>query len=208
MDPKTVHQQARIAHWDSYAKGREKSADWSSYYHRRLAEIYQTLVAPGQRVLEIGSGLGNLLAAMKPSHGVGIDFSPEMVRIARSRYPHLTFIQADAHELNLDEKFDIVILSDLVNDIWDVQALFTQLRRVCTPRTRILLNFYSHLWQGPLRLAKRLGLARPTLDQNWLTREDITNFLYLADFEVLRMSSEILWPLDTPILRSLGNRFL
>jgi SAM-dependent methyltransferase len=206
--PGQRYRDARRAHWDAYARGREHCWDWSSFYHRRLLEIYQSIIVPGQRVLEIGSGLGHLLAGLKPSCGVGVDFSPEMIRIARQRYPHLKFIEADAHSPELDETFDVVVLSDLVNDLWDVQAALSRLTRVCTPRTRVVMNFYSRLWQVPLGLAHRLGLARPTLDQNWLTLEDIKGFLYQADFEVLRSSPEILWPLGTPLIAPLCNKFL
>ena len=53
--------------------------DGEGYYHQRLTEIYRYLVAPGQRVLEIGCGTGDLLSALKPSVGVGVDFSEEMI---------------------------------------------------------------------------------------------------------------------------------
>ena len=61
----------------------------------------------------------------------------------------------------LDEKFDFIILSDLVNDLWDVQQIFERLAAVCTPQTRIIINFYSRLWELPLALARKLGASRP-----------------------------------------------
>ena len=64
------------------------------WYHRRLAEIYRYLVNPNQRVLEIGCGMGNLLASLQPSHGVGIDFSPEMIARAKKNHPEFEFHQA------------------------------------------------------------------------------------------------------------------
>jgi glycosyltransferase involved in cell wall biosynthesis len=45
------------------------------------------------------------------------------------------------------------------------------------------------------------------LYQNWLTVEDVANLLSLADFEVIRHWEEILWPLPTPLLDVLFNRF-
>src|SRR5262249_10237602 len=47
-----------------------------------------------------------------------------------------------------------------------------------------------------------------TLYQNWLTVEDITNLLNLADCEVIKRSQEILLPLPVPLLADLSNRFL
>ena len=73
--------------------------------------------------------------------------------------------------------------------------IFEQLKPLCTPHTRILLNFYSRLWQFPLGLARTLNLASSNLYQNWLTREDVNSLLRLADFETIRITQEILWPL-------------
>jgi len=56
-----------------------------------------------------------------------------------------------------------------------------------------------------LSLAQWFKLADPLLDQNWLTREDISGLLNLADFEVIRTSQEILWPLP---LGGMANRFI
>jgi len=42
-----------------------------------LRKQYGFYVPPGQRVLEIGCGLGDLLAAVKPATGLGLDFSPQ-----------------------------------------------------------------------------------------------------------------------------------
>jgi SAM-dependent methyltransferase len=201
-----TYQLTRMAHWDAMARKRDHWRGMGGWYHRRLEEIYRFLVSPNQRVLEVGSGMGGLLAAVQPSHGVGVDFSAEMTRRARDRYPQLEFHQMDAHDLSaLQGEFDVIILSDTVNDLWDVQRAFEQVHRLCTPRTRVILNFYSHLWQLPLSLAQRLGLAAPLLDQNWLTREDIDNMLRLSGFETIRASTEIMWPLP---LGGLANRCL
>ena len=63
----------------------------------------------------------------------------------------------------INETFDVIILSDLVNDLWDVQRVFEQIKPLCTPRTRIIINFYSRLWQAPLSLARKFksGNSQP-----------------------------------------------
>jgi hypothetical protein len=125
---------------------------------------------------------------------------------ASQRYPSIEFIRADVHDLDLDETFDFVILSDLVNDVWDVQAVLEQVLSLCTPSTRIILNFYNKLWQGPLGLIRRLGLANPTELQNWLAPQDVRNLLHLSGFDVITQSSEILLPTRLgPISRVLNR---
>ena len=205
---KYEYQKERIGHWDSIARKMDTWSSWGSYYHRRLIEIYQFLVAPGQQILEVGCGRGDLLAALKPAVGVGVEFSPEMVCRAKRRHPHLRIVHADAHAIDLKETFDVILLSDLLNDVWDVQTVFERLRPLITPRTRIIMNVYSRLWELPLKLARQLGLATPTLYQNWLSAQDVANILHIADFEIIRHGEEILCPLPLPLLSTFCNRFL
>jgi SAM-dependent methyltransferase len=159
-------------------------------------------------VLEIGCGRGDLLASLQPAAGIGIDFSANMIAQARQAHPPLTFVRADAHQLPLLKSVDVVILSDLVNDLRDVQTVFEAVHRVLAPRGRVILNFYSRMWQAPLGLVRRLGLANPCLPQNWLTSEDVVNLLRLADFEVVRNWAEVICPLPLPGVASVCNRFL
>jgi ubiquinone/menaquinone biosynthesis C-methylase UbiE len=202
------YRDARRAHWERVARDLDRRRGWGRYYHHRLAEIYQYLVAPGLRVIELGCGQGDLLAAVKPAVGVGVDFSAAMLARAAQRHPELRFVPADVHALDLPETFDVIILSDLVNDLWDVQAVLQAVARLAHPRTRILLNTYSRLWELSLSVAEKLGLAHPNLYQNWLTVEDLTGLLHLVDLEVIRSWSEVIWPLPAPVLAAVFNRWL
>ena len=204
-----AYTRARVAHWDKIAADLDCARDWSSAYHARLREVYRSVVAPNQRVLEIGCGEGDLLAALEPSFGLGVDFSGGMVQRASRRHLGLRFVQADVHLLELGrEAFDVIVVSDVVNDLWDVEIAFSQLQRVSGPGTRLILNFYSRLWEAPLDLTRSLGLSKPLLEQNWLTVDDIDNLLRLADFEVTRHWDEILLPIHAAGVEAVANRYL
>ena len=203
-----AYQEARISHWNSLAH-HQPQWNWSGgYYHQRLNEVIATLVPQGRRVLEIGCGQGDLLAALKPSKGVGVDFSPEMISLAKQLHPDLTFIEADAHDLVLNATFDYIILSDLLNDLWDVQVVLENVKQWCDPHTRVIINTYSRLWELPLAAAARLGLAKKTLYQNWLTVEDTIQLLNLAGFEAIRAWPEVLLPARFPLVDAFFNRYL
>jgi ubiquinone/menaquinone biosynthesis C-methylase UbiE len=58
----------------------------------------QFLIPPGKRVLELGCGRGDLLAAPKPSYGVGIEFGAETIAKASGRHPDLHFVLGDAKD--------------------------------------------------------------------------------------------------------------
>jgi ubiquinone/menaquinone biosynthesis C-methylase UbiE len=209
-DAREHHTASRVAHWDAIARETDRRSTWGGYYRRRLARVYRAFVAPGCRVLEVGSGLGDLLAGLGATEAVGVDFSSEMVERASRRHPEITFIRADAHALSeaVEGHFDLIILSDLVNDLWDVQAVLEQVAGLSTPRTRLVLNFYSRLWEPPLAVAGWMGLVNRTLRQNWLTVEDVIQLLQLTGFEPIRHHQEILWPLSTPVVAAVANRYL
>jgi SAM-dependent methyltransferase len=202
------HTNTRVTYWNNYVRQPGPWEPTRRYYRRRLAEIYGFLIPPGLRVLELGCGPGDLLAELRPSYGLGIDFSEAAIQVARSKYPQLEFRQADVHDFECTEKFDVIVCSDLVNDLWDVQRVLRHAKRLSHSGTRLILNSYSRLWEIPRRIAEKLKLAQPQMPQNWLTVEDLGNLLYLGGFEVIRASSEIMWPLWTPFWDRLCNRYL
>ncbi|MHB8856324.1 MAG: glycosyltransferase [Bellilinea sp.] len=209
-----MHSQAykteRINHWNKIAT-EDRSNIFSSSYHRRLMEVYKNQVLLGSNIIEIGCGNGDLLASLSPNHGVGVDFSPAQIELAQRRHPELNFICADVCEIISDsvtEKFDYVVISDLVNDLWDVQSAFQRVRPFCHAKTRVLINYYSRVWQPILNLAQVLGLAKRNLEQNWLTDEDLANMLNLSGFEVIKTWDEVLAPIPIPIIEPLLNKYL
>jgi SAM-dependent methyltransferase len=209
VDPAFVDYTAkRREAWNSVPESLVAISAVNGTYHRRLAEIYRWLIPPHQSVLEVGCGAGDLLSAVAPSSGVGVDFSSWMLAAARARHPKLQLIEADVLELSLDRQFDYIILSDLVNDLWDVQLALDRIRPLCHAGTRVIINLYSHLWATPRALAQRLGLAKPLLEQNWLTVSDMINLLHLTGFEVVRRWEEVLCPVNIPGVAWFCNKVL
>jgi len=202
------YRQERMVHWDRVSKRKENPKQASAFYHNLIRHHYKFLIPPGLRILELGCGHGDLLASLKPSLGVGVDFSRKMIKRASAKHPQLVFLQTDVHEIAFREKFDAIILSDLVNDLWDVQCIFEKLRSLSYPRTRVVLNFYNNLWRIPLSVVKFLGLGADVLEQNWLSPQDIFNLMKLSDFEVIKYNLCILFPLGVPILSNIVNRYL
>ena len=194
--------------WDQIALFFDRNRLLGRFYHQRLRHIYRFLIPTSAKVLEVGCGKGELLAALDPGKGVGIDFSNEMIQAAQARYPHLAFYCADAHNFDIDGSFDYIILSDLLNDLYDAQAVFDQIRRYSTSSTRIIINSYSRIWFPILTLAQKFNLAIPQLQQNWFTVEDIQNLLYISGIEVLRKWNECLFPLPFPLLNNFFNKVL
>ena len=181
-------------------------------YFRAMVRLMRFLIPPGARVLEMGCATGELLAAVEPAYGVGLDLSPRMIETAARRHPHLRFLGMDAHQLEahpaLAEPFDYVILADLLGDLYDVFGAVQQLRKVCHPRTRVILVFYNYLWEPVLKVAERLGLKTRQALQNWLSPQDVENILALSGFEVVQRGRRLPFPLRVPVVSGVVNGLL
>lgn len=202
------YQNERIRHWDAIADHKYRPDRPARYYHSVLQHYYRFLIPPGLKVLELGCGRGDLLASLKPSFGVGLDFSANMLAKARRQHPELHFIRSDAHAPPLHTTFDAIVLSDLVNDVWDVQDIFKALKPLCHPGTRVTLNFFNEVWRPALSFARKQGWGVDVKEQNWLSHNDVINFMELADFEMINRSTRVLFPINWPVVSNLLNRYL
>jgi hypothetical protein len=73
---------------------------------------------------------------------------------------------------------------------------------------RLILTYYSALWRPAMSFASALGLRRKTPELNWLTHDDINNFLYLSSFEAVLLERRVLLPVGIPLVSDLLNRYL
>jgi SAM-dependent methyltransferase len=180
------------------------------YYNKRMLNLLKFNIPPEQTILELGCGTGDLLANLEPSRGVGIDFSETLLETARARHPELEFRVADVHELTLesDETFDVILLSNLVGDLIDVQRVLAKLPAACHERTRIIITHYNYLWGPLVKLAEKLGIKPRQREQNWLEVEDLSNLLELVDIETVKNGRDILAPLPIPLVSELINDFI
>ncbi|MBN1973907.1 MAG: glycosyltransferase [Sedimentisphaerales bacterium] len=180
----------------------------NSYYYTWLDKVYASNVRAGSRVLHIGCEAGDLLAAVKPSYGVGIDSDEETIELAGQRFPNFHFEVQDPHEIHLEGTFDYILICNSLGCWSDIQLVLENLRSLTHEDTRIIITYYSYLWEGLLRAGSFLGMRRSNSYQNWLPPEDIINILYLSDYDTIRSESMMMIPKWIPILSVFCNRIL
>jgi ubiquinone/menaquinone biosynthesis C-methylase UbiE len=199
----------RIERLDSIAEDRIRLADRHRYYAKQVHRLVGSMVLPGSRVLEVGCGLGDLLAALKQDDCVGIDISPRMIEQAKARHPHLDLRVADADRDTLPEgPFDAIILSDAIGLLDDIQVTLERLKPLLAPRGRLIVTYYNFVWEPVLKLAEQLGQKTQWPDQNWLSMADIENLLYLSGYEVFRRGTDVLMPAAVPGASQIANRVI
>ncbi|WP_426567634.1 class I SAM-dependent methyltransferase [Streptomyces canus] len=130
--------------FDALGSGYEKAFAHSEAHHRSLEWLLGRL-APGSRVLDVGSGTGRPAAAALTGAGhevLGVDVSPVMVELASRQVPEATFRCADVRELPLDEgSFHAVCVyfSLLQMDRGEQAALLGRLARALLPGGSLVL---------------------------------------------------------------------
>lgn len=216
-------------YYDRVAPNRDKWISRNAYFHDEDSRFTRFLVPPGLKVLDLGCGTGSLLADLKPSYGVGVDISPKMIDAAQrsypaERHPNLSFEVGDIENPEtlqaLDGPFDVIILSDTVGLLEDVEATLASLHDLSSNRTRIVVAYYSWLWTPVIALAELLGAKMRQIPLNRLGPEDVSALLELADFDVIKWDWRQLLPrrlfgvgplinrslATLPIIRRLGVR--
>lgn len=194
--------------YDKIAECRDQWTEKNKYYYVQIARLASFIVPSESRVLELGCGTGNLLASLRPSYGVGVDISGQMIRIARRKYPQYTFIHSSIEDLELEENFDYILLSDTLNIVSDVQLVLEKIYNLSSSRTRILFLTFNYLWQPVIKLAVMIKQRLPQPTPSWLSISDLENLCELAELETINSGNRILFPKKVPLLSNFINKFI
>lgn len=133
---------------DEEARRLDRSYATSDVVAQRAQVLDMMRLQRGERVLDIGSGPGHLLASMAESVGpagavAGMDPSEAMNRIARERcagMPWATVGVGDAYALPYDDgAFDVAVSTQVYEYVADMPAAVAELRRVVRPGGRVVV---------------------------------------------------------------------
>lgn len=171
---------------------------WSNRFYAMLARRYGKR---GARLLEVGSGMGHLVAQLEDTfETVGIDLNHWAVKESKSVVHKSALQTASAQELPFeDETFNVVIIKHITEHLPDPAKAINEIGRV-TQKNGILIlatpNLGSLLkpWKGE----KWIGYQDPThislkQPKEWL------NLIQDAGFTLLRISADGFW--DVPYIR-------
>lgn len=104
-------------------------------FHRRRMIRKLARTVPSRSVLDVGCGTGETLQVLydtlRPERLVGVDLSPAVVEDDRRRLPFAEFAVADISQTALDEQFDLIVATEVIEHIGNYQQALTNLRRMC-----------------------------------------------------------------------------
>src|SRR5438045_6913584 len=124
---------------------------WSSLTRQFISHLLtEAKVGPGMSVLDVACGPGYVSAAAKQLGAVttGMDFSENMISIAKTMFPEILFIQGDAQNLTFDDaSFDRVLMNFGLLHV-------SHPEKACAEACRVLKRggkFGFTVWAGPDR---------------------------------------------------------
>lgn len=115
------------------------------------AGFQRAAVRPGERVLDVACGAGNVLARLAERAGpeglaVGLDFAPHMLAAAKRRAQGAPLVQADASQLPFGAgAFDVVWSSYMLDLLpaTDIARVLAEILRVLRPHGRVALVSFT-----------------------------------------------------------------
>lgn len=182
----------------------------SAYYWDEISDYLNYFSHQDSSVLEVGCGNGDLLAKIQGSKKTGIDYSENYIAWAKEKHEgkNIEFLQMDANAIQLEQKYDLIIISNLIGFVDDIQHVFEEIKKCCHPNTKVIVQYYNSIWEPLIKLSETLGLKQKTPTQNWLSTRDINNLLYVSGFDVYRNNKRLIFPFYIPILSSVLNKYL
>ncbi len=211
MDQHLAEHVQRQQEWSrSNAPRAAKSRRRSRFFHREVDQLVASQVVPNSSVLDLGCADGSTLRACKAAPGWGIDLDADAIAQAREASPDLHFMSTPIEELaELPAPApDYIVMSMLLDEVYDVQHVVRQVRRWSVPDTRVVIVTYSRLWRPFIRLAELLRIKARSAGENYVPWDEIENMIALEGFEVTKRLDGLLMPMRIPLISSFVNRWI
>jgi len=182
-----------------------KKRNW--YYYNAIKNIYEERIPANSSVLEIGCGTGDILAHVCQGRCVGIDISSEMIEIAKQKYSEFAWYACTVSDLYayLDETFDVVFLSDVIEHLEDVDSTFRDCSRFCHNGTRLIINMANPLWEPILLILEKFKMKMPEGPHRRISVKTLSEILKRYGFHLQKRSFRLLFPKHIPLLSRFFN---
>ena len=155
---------------------------WDSDMIRNEAVIDEILTQAGVKrgicVLDVACGTGVLFPdylARGVERVTGVDISPEMVKIAQSKYPQIPVVCGDVEQVEFEGQFDVVMVYNAFPHFPDPKALVARLAQLTKVGGRLCVA-HSMSREELLRhhegRAGQVSIALPEVEELALMFED------------------------------------
>ena len=205
MNSKVVRAADVQKHFDELSEHYDEVKEKNRYYYESLKSVVAGIIPEGKRILDIGTGTGEILNVLRPSRGIGIDLSPKMIEKAKGKFRHLDFFAADYESFETDERFDYILMTDLIEHVERPDRLFLRIQRFCSADTRVVLTMANPLWEPLLHLLEVMHLKMDEGPHHRISENQVFHHARSQGFELSFSDCFLLLPLRIFFLSRLVN---
>jgi trans-aconitate methyltransferase len=176
--------------------------DKHSFVWRYGADLLQLLAPqPGERILDLGCGTGQLTAEIARSGAqvIGLDSSADMLAEARRNYPELTFVSGDAAGFDFPEPFDAVFSNAVLHWVKDADAAVSSIARALRPGGRMIAEFGGQGNIASVQAALRAVLGPQADEQSPWYYPSVGEYAPILERHGLEVSNASLFNRPTPL---------
>src|SRR3989344_2207658 len=175
------------------------------YYHNQLRQIFKDFIEKDSKVLQIGYGLGDIIADLYPKKGVSFDDDSGFIAVSRKKYQNIKFSRFDFTKNKVYEQFDFVIFPDSLEHMYDIQTVFENIYPSLGNDSRVVIAALNPRWEQIFGILEKFKLKRPEEERNWLKKDNIKNLLEISGYKVLSSGYRIILPIYIPFLSNFLN---
>ncbi|MCD4652670.1 class I SAM-dependent methyltransferase [bacterium] len=202
-----------LQHFETIAPEYDLYKKRSEYYYSQLKQLLKELLPNHDKIeiVEIGCGTGSLLFDLHPQKGCGIDISKKMIEIARSRgkdRPEISFCVGEAEKLELSCHWDAVIMSDVLEHLYNPEKALKRLAEVVIPGTTLVITWANSLWEPILHILEKLKMKMPEGAHNWENRKTVISYLKEAGFKIEEEGTRCLIPARLPFADKINKNLI
>ena len=123
---------------DYYDLGIQNNLLQKMWHSRKLAQVLKQLPKkpkPNLKILDVGCSSAVLTTeiakSLPKSKVTGLDSYKSAIDLAKKKYPHISFVVADAHKIPFkDNIFDILICTETLEHVVDPKGVLLEIKRV------------------------------------------------------------------------------
>jgi len=196
-------------HFDQIADKYDSYKQKNAYYYNYLKQLLIKLIDSKTPVLEIGCGTGEILAAVNPKKGYGIDISSEMIALAKRKYKHLSNLSftSDAVAKFGNKNIKCIFMVDVVEHVEDLEQMTEDIAQIMNRETTLIITMANPRWEWLLAIAENLGLKMPEGKHIRRSYQQIKAILAKNNLSAIRHDKTLLVPVKIPLISQVANRY-
>lgn len=195
-------------HFNKIAEDYDKWKKKNWYYYSSLKDFYGNVIPVNSNVLEIGCGTGEIINSVKPKTGVGLDISEEMIKAAKKKFPYIEFIACDVEKYASTNKFEYIIMCDLLDHVDDIEGLFKEMDKVAKIGTKIVITTINPIWNRLLRVAEKLRLKMPEGPHRFISISCVADLLEKYFYKMESQDYFLMIPFYIPGISYVFNKYI